>query len=119
MSLIKLVVTGILIAADVGPTNYFYDLCNNFSSFEEGSYRIQISRDHWTMSNSININIVDPPIVNSIAPWIASSLRSTDVLIKGSNFQTTSSAKFGDYKLGSNEYNVSWTLDQITGDWIL
>ena len=60
----KLVVTRILIAADVEPTNYFYDLCNNFSSFEEGSYRIQISRDHWTMSNSININIVDPPIVN-------------------------------------------------------
>ena len=27
--------------------------------------------------------------------------------------------KFGDHKLGSNEYNVSWTSDQIPSDWVL
>ena len=66
------------------------------------------------MSNSITINVVESPLVDSITPCIANSLRSTKVLIKGSNFLSTSSVKFGDYELSSNEYNISWSLDQIS-----
>ena len=42
----KLIVSGVLNAADVELSNYFYNLCNNFSSFQTGNYRLQISRDH-------------------------------------------------------------------------